>query len=134
MNRDNHNRLLQELFDSEELARLRRVSLDHMLASARLRRQRRRIGRAGVFAALSLLLITGVFSIRAPRAPTVRNASSAPANTAASASKATSVTVKIITDEELYALFPNRSLALIGPVGAQRLVFFDNGSAVHPEH
>ena len=37
--------------------------------------------------------------------------------------------VKIITDEELFALFPNRALALIGAPGRQQLVFLDHGAA-----
>jgi hypothetical protein len=37
--------------------------------------------------------------------------------------------VKIITDEELFALFPNRALALIGSPGHQQLVFLDHGVA-----
>jgi hypothetical protein len=37
--------------------------------------------------------------------------------------------VKIITDEELFALFPNRAMALIGSPGHQQLVFLDHGVA-----
>jgi hypothetical protein len=33
--------------------------------------------------------------------------------------------VKFITTEELLALFPDRPLALVGPPGRQRLIFFD---------
>ena len=33
--------------------------------------------------------------------------------------------VKMISDEELFALFPGRSLALIGKPGHQQLVFLD---------
>jgi hypothetical protein len=40
---------------------------------------------------------------------------------------------EIITDEELFALFPNRALALIGSPGHQQLVFLDHGIASeHP--
>jgi hypothetical protein len=38
-------------------------------------------------------------------------------------------TVKRISDEELLALFPGRSLALIGPPGHQELVFLDAPTA-----
>jgi hypothetical protein len=37
--------------------------------------------------------------------------------------------VKIITDEELFALFPNRAVALIGAPGHQQLIFLNNGVA-----
>jgi hypothetical protein len=33
--------------------------------------------------------------------------------------------VKIITDEELFSLFPNRSMVLVGQPGHQQLVFLD---------
>jgi hypothetical protein len=33
--------------------------------------------------------------------------------------------IKVISDEELFALFPRRSLALIGSPGHQKLVFLD---------
>jgi hypothetical protein len=33
--------------------------------------------------------------------------------------------VRVISDEELFALFPGRSLALVGPPGHQQLVFLD---------
>ena len=41
---------------------------------------------------------------------------------------AASQPVKIISDEELFALFPNRPLALVGKPGHQQLVFLG-----HPE-
>jgi hypothetical protein len=34
--------------------------------------------------------------------------------------------IKLITDEELFALFPGRSVALIGKPGHQQLVFLNN--------
>jgi hypothetical protein len=37
--------------------------------------------------------------------------------------------VKIISDDELFALFPGRSMALIGTPGQQQLVFLDGGKA-----
>jgi hypothetical protein len=37
--------------------------------------------------------------------------------------------VKIINDEELFALFPNRAMALIGSPGHQQLIFLDHGGA-----
>ena len=37
--------------------------------------------------------------------------------------------VKTITDDELFALFPGRSMALIGKPGHQELVFLDSPAA-----
>ena len=47
----------------------------------------------------------------------------------ASAAQTETAKVKIITDEELFALFPNRAMALIGPPGRQQLIFLDHGDA-----
>jgi hypothetical protein len=33
--------------------------------------------------------------------------------------------VRLLTDEQLLAMFPGRPVALIGPAGDQRLVFLD---------
>jgi len=52
-----------------------------------------------------------------------------PALRVAAAPPADTSKVKIITDEELFALFPNRAMALIGSPGHQQLVFLDHGAA-----
>jgi len=133
MNCDKHGRLLRDLLHSDELAELRHDSLSRMLVAARQRQRRRRMGRVATMITLSLLLIAGIISIRAPRPPDQPQMPMASAKAAESLPKATSAKVKIISDEGLFALFPDRPMALIGPVGKQRLVFLENGSVKHPE-
>jgi hypothetical protein len=40
--------------------------------------------------------------------------------------------IKVISDEDLLALFPDRSMALLGPPGQQQLVFLDKAKKIDP--
>jgi hypothetical protein len=125
MESEDRQRLLQELLADADLDRLRRHSLDCGLAELRARRDRHQIRRT---AALGLLLLgTAVAGVvlwteRYPVAPvTAISAAATPTPPA----PATPAPVKTLTDEELFALFPGRPLALVGTPGHQRLVFLD---------
>ncbi len=112
--------LMNELFESSELAELRRSSLELGLASLRRRRNRARALRGILIAAVPIALL--VVILAQPAAPP--RAVVAPP-TAATGTKS----IKFITDEQLLALFPDRSVALIGKPGQQQLVFLDQPSA-----
>ena len=121
MNTPDENPLLRDvLTDDEALATLRRTSLAGGLGAQRRARQFRRVRRAGMFALLPALLLGALLWQRppaAPGSPTTVVALPSPRPEAAG--------VKTITDEELFALFPHRAMALIGRPGRQQLVLLD---------
>ena len=116
MDRSDQDRLLKEILAGDELAGFRQESLESGLTQLRKLRQRRRALRICVLALMPLLAFAvGRFLL--PSKPS--NASKeAPA-------LAGSRSVELINDDQLLALFPNRSVALIGSPGHQQLVFLD---------
>jgi hypothetical protein len=131
MKRQRHDDLLKETFAGDELDALREASLNHGLAALRTRR-RLRTWRNGTLVALPVLLLAAALFWRTPspptaavHAPVVAIASMPvlkiyPAVTAADVSP-----VPTISDQELLALYANRSVGLLGKPGQQKLVFFD---------
>jgi len=87
-------------------------------ANWRVHRQRR-ILRTAAACALVLLGV-GLSSVYLRPHP---QAAFTNASTPATAPR--SAPLRELTDEELFALFPDRQMALIGPPGEQRLVFLD---------
>ncbi len=125
MNRKDNHRLLLEVLTGAELDSLRERSLARGLAAARARRGRRRLLQAGIIGTLVLAAVSASVLTWRARGPVPT--SNTPRAIAAARPVVEQATdrVKIISDNELFALFPNRPLALIGPVGHQRLVFLD---------
>jgi hypothetical protein len=144
------DRLLSEILNDGEAANFRAASLARGLDFLQRRRRRKRLAQTGAVLLLSGLLILGLFlhpaagpsplarmiswaarqrrpaedvkiNVQHPATPPVVRVAAAPATDTAK--------VKIITDEELFALFPNRAMALIGAPGHQRLVFLHHGVA-----
>jgi hypothetical protein len=117
------NPLLLEVLADEKLNELRSASLDQALGEMRRSRRRHRIIRAAALVAVPLLLMVAVV------APEISRQSEGAKLVATNVPQAAVVTeppvVENISDEELFALFPNRALALIGPPGRQQLVFLD---------
>lgn len=126
MNFPEENSLLQEILADEKLSALRRESLTNGIEATRRARHRRRAAQFGMLAMLPVLLIL-TFLFRKPNENNARPAAPPPAQLASAArgepQKESSVTT--ISDEELFALFPGRALALIGEPGQQELVFLD---------
>lgn len=148
MKSPDENPLLQEILADEKLSEFRRTSLDRALAEMRHARQRRRTVRVGGLALLSLALIALFVWFRSlpefsdPRpVGTERGVHAASGADAENSVELISThigdgdlkraearapsEVQTITDEELFALFPNRAMALFGPPGRQQLVFLD---------
>ena len=125
MNRSQQDQLLSKVLTGDGVECFRQQSLENSLLWLDRHRCRKRaiwIGASVVAAAL--LLTVGVAGIRrsafqAPQSKTVSRA------VAAIDLPRREVEVKVITDQELFALFPGRPLALIGKPGQQRLVFLD---------
>jgi hypothetical protein len=115
MKRSDQDRLLNELFVDENVERLRAASLAVALGALRARR-RRRAYVSGAAASLAVAVAVLVSTRhRASEEPLV-----SPPEPKANG-------VKIISDEQLLALFPDRTMALIGRPGEQRLLFFPGG-------
>jgi hypothetical protein len=124
MKRSEQDRLLREILEDGEAANFRAASLARGLDFLQQRKRRNHAAQAWAAAILPLLLITGLVLYLASRP-----AAAPPVVGPAPVARADTARVKIITDEELFALFPNRALALIGAPGRQQLVFLDHGAA-----
>jgi hypothetical protein len=107
------NQLLEAILGDDELAQLRQGSLARGFKEMRRRRHRALAARTALMALPVVLLALIVFHPR-PQAPAPARA------TAPIASK-----VEYITADQLFALFPNRSMALVGKPGHQQVIFGD---------
>jgi len=123
MSMQNDDPLLHDVLnEGVDHAALESASLDVMICTVRRTRQRKRLARAAAVLSLAALGVAGlvhfvhsdrgagraqipVISAETKRDPTPR--------------------VRKISDEELFALFPDRQMALVGPPGDQRLLFLD---------
>jgi len=119
MTDEDKNHLLESILGSEDLDHLRQETLSRGLQEMRRRRHRLLAGRAFVMAVPVLLLATMVFHPRL-QAPIQAPASAPPAQAAKAESK-----VEYITADQLFALFPNRPMALVGKPGQQQLIVLD---------
>lgn len=127
MSHEEHNPMLRELLAEDSLEAVRQKSLEQGMAIVRRRRRRSRwtraaLGASAVVTALCFLVPTRRSSSarnQTPERPTGQP--TIVVNPAPAAED--SPPVRFISDEELLALFPGRSRALIGPPGHQELVF-----------
>jgi hypothetical protein len=113
MTRSDHDRLLREMLVDENLETLRTASLEQGVALLR-RRRRRRVFLAGATASLMCVAVLLLSSRQRP------------SHEQPAAIVPTTISgVKLIDDEQLLALFPDRTVALVGAPGRQELVFID---------
>jgi hypothetical protein len=126
MKSQNHHRLLREIISGKDHEQFRQASLEAGLGALRRRRRTRTGMRFGIAVACGCLLANS-FRIRQTR---VAHPSS-PVTLASTVLKPQPKPepVKIISDEELFALFPGRAVALVGPRGRQQFVFLDQPAA-----
>jgi hypothetical protein len=127
MNDDEKKQLLEDLFEDGELETLRQTSLSRGLKEIGRRRRRARVGHISVMVLPALLLGLLVFHPQAPR-PVSPSAPVTAPKASSSESK-----VEYITAEQLFALFPNRSMALVGKPGHQQLIFADDKPTSSPQ-
>ena len=131
MKRQDQDKLLRETLTGGELSDFRKASLASGLAAVRRRRRYRRAAQAGAIMVLTLLVSLGIVHQYSNGKPVREIASrkQTPATLATSpAPSSESTKVKTISDDELFALFPGRAMALVGKPGEQQLVFVDGGS------
>jgi hypothetical protein len=130
MKRTEQDQLLESILSGPDLVEFRQTTLEHGLMQLRTQRLRRRVLRLA-FACLAAGLVIPVFlGIRSTenRRERVEEKSTA----MAAPSSAVQSQVQFITDEQLFALFPNRHMALIGKPGEQQLVFLDQPARYWP--
>ncbi len=120
--------LLKEILAGDELADFRQTSLEQGLTALRQQRRRQRGVRIGTVLLLPLLFVFVFLSRRTLESSRRQIAASKPITTALPTPPAGGGATKLITDEELFALFPNRPMALVGKSGQQQLVFLDRSS------
>ena len=125
MKHPEHDRLLNEIVTGEELADFREASLQRALTAIRQQRRRQRSLRLGVLASLPVLVALGIVFSRSPKTPVREIAASNASPVAVSSTPPRTAAAKLINDDELLALFPDRPVALIGKPGQQQLVFLD---------
>src|ERR1051325_10779413 len=113
MKRYDEEDLLKELLAGEDLSEFRRRSLDHGLDALRRTRRRRQVLRGGAVAVLPLLLAAALWLSRTPPDTSLHLAiaPTPPKQTQALSPARSSAGIKRISDEELLALFPGRSVA-----------------------
>ena len=125
MKSPDENPLLKQILADEELADLRNASLSRGLDKMRRARRVRLAMRVGAFGLVPVLLIFAL-TLRQPIRETASPQPSPGAQQAKiEAARSAESNVKVISDEELFALFPDRSLALIGKPPHQQLVVLD---------
>jgi len=117
MNVPEKNELLNEVLGGEELNAFRDATLAHGMGAMRRRTRRRRQFQA--VAIMSPLLVLALHSHFQRAIPVVLK--SAPTPTAV----AQIGNIKYITEKELFALFPNRPIALIGEPGHQQFLLLN---------
>jgi hypothetical protein len=125
MKRHEQDQLLNEILAGEEVSDFRRASLDQTLDAMRRGQRRRQAGRIGAATVLVLMIAGGAMFSRLrnePARPAVGVVSNVGNPPPPSESRPP---VEMINDDELFALFPDRPMALIGPPGKQQLVFLD---------
>lgn len=128
MKNDDLDRLLAGVLEAEELQALRQSTLEAGLAHLRRRGRRRRMLQtcgAGLLILAALVVIWRVETVPRRSQRLAGEHLTAPGPTAG---------VQIINDEQLFALFPNRSLALVGKPGHQQLVFLDQATTTDQVH
>jgi hypothetical protein len=116
-------RLLSEILAEEQGAGFRQASLDAGLTYLR-RRKRQQVAKQCGVAMVFIALASGMWLRSGSRLSSQPIASSASFDQTQAAAQV--VPVKVISDQELFALFPNRPLALVGRAGEQELVFLDS--------
>ena len=121
------DQLLKELLIGEEISDFRRASLEQGIALIRLQRKRRQIAQRAVLVCVGLLLLS-LFISELPKSFRPRLSTPRAQQAVPPVPLAADLEIKWINDDELFALFAGRSMALIGKPGEQQLVFLDQSS------
>lgn len=127
MNSPDRESLLNDLVAEAAGDQFRADMLAHTLAQAKRRRATKRLARIGGGAAVVVMAIVFFWKSQAPSPPpAVQGARVAEHKPPVEAElKKADPPVRLITDDELLARFPDRAVALVGPPDRRRFVFLD---------
>ena len=126
MNMHPHDPLLDDLLSDGIDGAAESVSLETLLSDARRVRRQRRLIRYGLGPLLAVLVLAQIaLFLNHSRRLTTASQSTDASNSLPQSPPAAPAPIRTISDDELFALFPDRQLALIGPPGDQRLLFVD---------
>jgi hypothetical protein len=124
MKRQDLDPLLDEVLRADELEACRQTTLAAGLEVLRRRRKHRKLVQACsvlLLAACGALILHSALQHISGASSEMARAPLTPENSSQDQTSG----IRIITDEQLFALFPDRPLALIGKPGHQELVFLD---------
>lgn len=124
--RSKEEELLQELLRESASAEFRGHTLKRTLAYAQGRRHSRRVMRTVFRSSFVVMVAVGLFFI-SHRAPMVESQKrlELSVDTPSKPSMIKGTKIQILSDEELFALFPDRPIAMINSSPEPRLVFLD---------
>src|ERR1041385_57682 len=122
MKRSEQKQLLKDIFAERDLSQVREISHQSGLTSLGKRRRIRRVRQTLLFALPLVLGLGALIDISVRRPSQGGNEPASPKTI-----RPQNPEVKVINDDELFACFPNHSLALVGKPGHQDLVFLDHG-------
>lgn len=123
---DELEQLLNDVLSPETSEDIRTTTLDQGLTALRQRKRKRvLIQRAGICAAAAFVLIALVVSLTPSTEKPSTSVAAVSVPSAPVDKTVPGTNIRIISDEELFALFPDRPLALVGPKGHQELIFLD---------
>ena len=118
-----HDALLSAVLSSSTANELRAKSLDRALAAVRQRRRLRHALRAAGGVVTAGVMAAILWNRHAPDPQPVA-AIHPPAVTSA-VPTVPGTNIRVVSDEELLAMFPDRPVALVGPPGNRQFVFLD---------
>ncbi|HVY69286.1 MAG TPA: hypothetical protein VHH73_05125 [Verrucomicrobiae bacterium] len=124
MNRHDQEKMLAEILGGDDASDFREATLAAGLKAVRQRRRNRR----ALYGAVPILLLA--LALWPHRQPAQMLALSQPA--LVKPASAPTPAVEEISTEQLFALFPDRPLALVGKPGNQEFVFLDQPRPAEP--
>lgn len=126
------NQFVREVFSEVVTDDIRRRSLSAMVACSRQHRRRRRIVTSACGALVLAAFISLLFVESNP--PNQKVMLSPTIASALSPRVVSGTPIKVLSDEELFALFPERSVGVVNDRGGYQLVFLDgpDGGSIAP--
>src|SRR5688572_27454503 len=122
-----HDELLNEVLTGENATELRSASLNYTLTAVRRQRRFRQVLR-GACPVAALAILTAILWYR--QAPLIQPVAIQPSVVGGPTVPGTSI--RLVSDEELLAMFPDRPVALIGPPEERHFVFLDEKRPSRP--
>ena len=127
MRRNDQDELWRDCLAGDEVQDFKQEALAQMLVAVRRRKRRQHMIRLGALAIIPAAALLAFYFRPHEMVSPIQSVSASP--TVKPAAPPQQQPVGIISDEELFALFPGRSMALIGRPGDQRLIFLDHKRA-----